>query len=386
MKFNTTKELIEDISQGKMVVLLDDGDRENEGALVMAANLTRPEDINFMAGHARGLICLTLTQKRCRQLHLERMVSDDNTAHKNNFTVSIEAAEGVTTGISTQDRANTVHAAVAPGAVPRDIAQPGHIFPLMAQAGGVLSRAGQTEAGCDLARMAKLEPAAVIVDIMSEDGSMARQPELRRFADEHGLKIGTIEDLIHYRLCTEITVECIKVRQIQTEAGEFELRTYRDNARDQIHHAMIKGEVGDGQPCLTRVHLPTPLRDSFALIEPGTQDAVRWSLHAAMEKIADEGRGVLVILGSTLTNANIVEHQLERIFAEDESVPPPHHALPKIQIGVSSQILRDLNVHKMLLLSAPAKFTGLTGFDLEVIDHVLPESNFLRPVFDQSAT
>jgi len=380
MKFNTTEELIEDISHGKIVVLLDDEDSENEGVLVMAASLTRPEDINFMAHNARGLICLTLTKKRCEQLNLERMVSDDNTAHRNNFTTSIEAAEGVSTGISTRDRANTIHAAVAPGAVPRDIVLPGHIFPLIAQPGGVLSRAGQTEAGCDLARMAKLEPAAVIVDIMNEDGSMARQPELRKFAEEHGLKIGTIEDLIHYRLRNEVTVECIKVRQIQTESGEFELRTYRDNARDQIHHAMVKGEVGDGLPCLTRVHLPTPLRDFFALIEPGTQDAVRWSLHAAMERIANEGRGVLVILGSTLANANIVERQLERIFAEDESLPPPR-ALPKMQIGVGSQILRDLNVHKMLLLSAPVKYTGLAGFGLEVVDYVLPETNVLRPGF-----
>ncbi len=374
MKFNTTEELIEDISKGKMVVLLDDGDRESEGDLVMAASLAQPEDINFMARHARGLICLTLTYERCKQLNLGRMVSDANAAHETIFTVSIEAAEGVTTGISAQDRAITVQVAVAPGAVPRDIVQPGHIFPLMAQPGGVLSCAGYSEAGCDLARMAKLEPAAVIVEIMNEDGSMARQSELRKFAEEHGLKIGTIEDLIHYRLRNEVTVECIKVRQIQTELGEFELRTYRDNARDQVHHAMVKGEVGDGQPCLTRVHLPSPLRDFFALIEPGAEDAGRWSLHAAMQKIADEGRGVLVILSSAIPTAKIVERQLERLFAEDESLPPPP-ALPKMQIGVGSQILRDLNVHKMLLLAAPVKFTGLAGFDLEVVDYVLPESN-----------
>jgi len=372
MYFNTTEELVEDIAQGKMVVLLDDEDRENEGDLVMAASMVRPEDINFMARQARGLICLTLTGERCAQLNLSQMVEDNNASHGTNFTVSIEAAEGVTTGISAQDRAKTVLAAVAPGAVPRDIVQPGHIFPLTAQPGGVLSRAGHTEAGCDLARLAKLEPAAVIVEIMNDDGTMARQPDLLKFAAEHDLKMGTIEDLIHYRLRNETTVECTKVRQIQTEFGEFELHTYRDIARDQIHHAMVKGEVGNGEPCLTRVHLPTPLRDFYALIEPGTEDAGRWSLHGSMQKIAKEGRGVVVILSSTIPTAKIVERQLERLFGEDDNSLPPK-ALPNMQIGVGSQILRDLSVRKMLLMAAPVKYTGLAGFDLEVIDFVASE-------------
>ncbi len=372
MKFNTTEELIEDIAQGRMVILLDDEDRENEGDIVMAASMVRPEDINFMARQARGLICLTLTAERCKQLNLSQMVEDNNASHGTNFTVSIEAAEGVTTGISAQDRAKTVQAAVAPGAIPRDIVQPGHIFPLTAQPGGVLSRAGHTEAGCDLARLAKLEPAAVIVEIMNDDGSMARQPDLLKFAAEHNLKIGTIEDLIHYRLRNETTVECIKTRQIQTEFGEFELRTYRDIARDQIHHAMVKGEVGNGEPCLTRVHLPTPLRDFYALIEPGAEDSGRWSLHGSMKKIANEGRGVVVILSSTIPTAKIVERQLERLFEEDDSSPPPK-TLPNMQIGVGSQILRDLEVRKMLLMAAPVKYTGLAGFDLEVIDYVASE-------------
>jgi|TARA_B110000483_G_scaffold228870_1_gene292261 3,4-dihydroxy 2-butanone 4-phosphate synthase/GTP cyclohydrolase II len=372
MIFNTTEELIKDISQSRMVILLDDEDRENEGDIVMAASMVRPEDINFMARHARGLICLTLTAERCKQLDLSQMVEDNNASHGTNFTVSIEAAEGVTTGISAQDRAKTVQAAVAPGAIPRDIVQPGHIFPLTAQPGGVLSRAGHTEAGCDLARLAKLEPAAVIVEIMNDDGSMARQPDLLKFAAEHNLKIGTIEDLIHYRLRNETTVECIRTRQIQTEFGEFELRTYRDIARDQIHHAMVKGEVGNGEPCLTRVHLPTPLRDFYALIEPGTEDSGRWSLHGSMKKIADEGRGVVVILSSTIPTAKIVERQLERLFEEDDRSPPPK-TLPNMQIGVGSQILRDLEVRKMLLMAAPVKYTGLAGFDLEVIDYVASE-------------
>ncbi|MBT5330682.1 MAG: 3,4-dihydroxy-2-butanone-4-phosphate synthase [Porticoccaceae bacterium] len=374
MKFNTTEELIEDIAQGKMIVLLDDEDRENEGDLIMAASMVRPEDINFMARNARGLICLTLTEERCKQLNLGKMVSDNNASHGTNFTVSIEAAEGVTTGISAQDRAKTVQAAVAPGAVPRDIVQPGHIFPLMAQPGGVLSRAGHTEAGCDLARLAKLEPATVIVEIMNEDGSMSRRPDLEKFAQEHDLKIGTIEDLIHYRLRNETTVECIKSRQIETEFGEFEMRTYRDIARDQIHHAMIKGDVGNGEPCLTRVHLPTPLRDLYALIEPGTDEAGRWSLHGSMEKIANAGHGVLIILSSTIPTAKIVERQLERLFEED-GYTPPAPTLPNMQIGVGSQILRDLGVEKMLLLAAPVKYTGLAGFDLEVVDFIAPDTH-----------
>ncbi len=369
MKFNTTEELIEDIARGRMVVLLDDEDRENEGDLVMAASMVQPEDINFMARQARGLICLTLMPARCKQLNLAKMVDDNNAVHGTNFTVSIEAADGVTTGISAQDRAKTIQAAVAPVATPRDIVQPGHVFPLMAQPGGVLSRAGHTEAGCDLARLAKLEPAAVIVEIMNEDGSMARQPDLLDFAAEQNLKIGTIEDLIHYRLRNETTVECIKTRQIQTEFGEFDLRTYRDMARDQIHHAMVKGDVGNGKPCLTRVHLPTPLRDFFALIEPGSEDTSRWSLHACMQKIAKEGRGVVVILSSSIPTAKIVERQLERLFEEGDSYPLPK-PLPNMQIGVGSQILRDLDIRKMLLMATPVNYTGLAGFDLEVVDFV----------------
>ncbi len=367
MKFNSSEELIQDIADGRMVILLDDEDRENEGDLVMAASLVRPEDINFMATHARGLICLTLTGQRCQQLNLGRMVNDNNASHGTNFTVSIEAAEGVTTGISAKDRARTVQAAVAPGAQPRDIVQPGHIFPLMAQPGGVLTRAGHTEAGCDLARLARLEPAAVIVEIMNEDGSMARRPDLEQFAQKHGLKIGTIEDLIHYRLRNETTVECVKVRQVDTHYGEFELRTYHDTARDQIHHALVKGDVGDGEPVLTRVHLPTPLRDYFALIEPGDTEP-KWTVREAMHHVAEAGRGVVVLLSSNVPTARVVEGMLERIYDEAQGNPP----LPNMQIGVGSQILRDLDVHKMLLMGMPVKYTGLAGFDLEVVDYVPP--------------
>eukprot|EP00903_Cladosiphon_okamuranus_P004273 g4271.t1 len=321
MKLNSIEEIIEDIRQGRMVILMDDEDRENEGDLVMAASLVRPEDINFMATEGRGLICLTLTKERCQQLNLDPMVQANESVYGTNFTVSIEAAEGVTTGISAADRARTIQAAVAPQAMPKDIVQPGHIFPIMAQPGGVLSRAGHTEAGCDLARLAGLESAAVIVEIMNEDGSMARRPDLEAFAEKHALKIGTIEDLIHYRLTNETTVECIKVREVETDYGPFQLRTYHDVARDQYHHAFVVGTFDDGEPVLTRVHLPTPLRDLFGLIIPGKQRSSRWTIHTAMRRVADEGRGVVVTLGFGMPEADQVETQLDQFYGEGESIP-----------------------------------------------------------------
>ena len=372
MKKNSAEELIQDIREGKMVVLVDDEDRENEGDLIMAASQVRPEDINFMATNARGLICLTLSEDRCKQLNLNRMVESNLSVHSTNFTVSIEAAEGVTTGISAQDRARTVQAAVAPLASPKDIVQPGHIFPLMAEPGGVLSRAGHTEAGCDLARMAGYEPAAVIVEIMNEDGSMARRRDLEKFAVDHELKLGTIEDLIHYRLLNEKTVICSNVRQINTTFGAFELRTYLDTSRDQVHHALVKGDFSDGAPVLTRVHLPTPLRDYFGLIEPGMEGNPIWTLHSALERISEEGRGVIVALSLPVPTSKMVEAQLASIF--DEDVSAANTGAPNMQIGVGSQILRDLGVHKMLLMGAPVKYTGISGFDLEVVDYVAPES------------
>src|SRR5690606_21372288 len=248
MPLNTTEELIEDIRQGKMVILMDDEDRENEGDLLMAASLVRPEDINFMARYGRGLICLTLTRERCRQLRLPLMVSDTNDKHATNFTVSIEAAEGVTTGISAYDRAHTVRVAVAPDAKPEDLVQPGHIFPLMAQPGGVLTRAGHTEAGCDLTRLAGLEPAAVIVEILSEDGTMARRDELLAFARRHGLKIGTIADLIKYRLEKEESVEAISELDVETEFGPFRMVCFEDHVNRTVHLALVRGEIDPETP------------------------------------------------------------------------------------------------------------------------------------------
>lgn len=372
MKLNTVEEIVEDIRQGKMVVLMDDEDRENEGDLVMAASLVRPEDINFMATQARGLICLTLTKERCEQLNLARMVNANESVYGTNFTASIEAAEGVTTGISAADRARTVQVAVAPQAQARDIVQPGHIFPIMAQPGGVLSRAGHTEAGCDLAQMAGLESAAVIVEIMNEDGTMSRRPDLEQFATKHGLKIGTIEDLIHYRLANETTVECVKTRPVKTVYGDFELRTYHDTARNQHHHVMVMGDLSDGKPTLTRVHVPTPLRDIFGLVEPSSTGSPRWTVHMALRKIADEGRGVLVLLGQKSAGADLVEEQLANLFDGEESLNINANS-QLMQVGVGSQILRDVGVRQMRLMSAPVKYTGISGFDLEVSEYVEPD-------------
>lgn len=369
MSLNNTEEIIDDIRQGKMVILMDDEDRENEGDLVMAASQVRPEDINFMATFGRGLICLTLSEERCEQLNLPMMVGANKSSHGTNFTLSIEAAEGVTTGISAADRARTVQAAVAVNAKPEDIVQPGHIFPLKAQPGGVLSRAGHTEAGCDLARLAGYEPAAVIVEIMNDDGTMARMPDLKEFSVKHGIKIGTIADLIHYRLAHEKTVECTKVRQIETDFGEFELRTYRDTVSGLNHHALIKGELVVDEPTLVRVHASDSLRDFLPLHEPGKEHHHRWTFTGAMERISKEGKGVLVLLG----NADQVEREqkLEEIFGERvKATQPGSEHIQFQQVGVGSQILRELGVHKMRLMGAPIKYAGISGFDLEVVEHV----------------
>ena len=369
MKLNTVEELIEDIRQGKMVILMDDEDRENEGDLVMAAPMVRPEDINFMATNARGLICLPLSEERCQQLNLGLMVASDSnsSSHATPFTLSIEAAKGVTTGISAADRARTVQAAVASNARPEDIVQPGHIFPLKAQPGGVLSRAGHTEAGCDLARLAGFEPAAVIVEIMNEDGTMARRDDLENFAQKHDLKIGTIADLIHYRLVTEKTTQCVSERTVNTHYGEFILKTYLDHARDEKHFAMVMGDVSDGEAPLVRVHINRSARDLLA-IEP-REGFQSWSTHTALEAIAKEGRGVLVLLVYPET-AEDMDRNIDQMLNISTKKTPPASEVVYFQIGTGSQILMDLGISKMRLLSAPFKFSGISGFDLEVVEYV----------------
>ncbi|MEO0580195.1 MAG: 3,4-dihydroxy-2-butanone-4-phosphate synthase, partial [Pseudomonadota bacterium] len=290
--FAPIEEIVADIRAGKMVIMVDDEDRENEGDLIMAASLVRPEDINYMARYGRGLICLTLTRERCQQLRLPLMVSTTDYNHTTNFTVSIEAAEGITTGISAHDRARTVQAAVAPGAGPDALSQPGHIFPIMAQHGGVLTRAGHTEAGCDLTRLAGLEPAAVIVEVLNEDGTMARRPDLEKFAREHNIRIGTIADLIRYRLDNEVNVERINRQRVQTPAGEFELVSYDDRINRTVHLALVRGDLTSADVPLVRVHLVEALGDAI-----GVRDAaLGWRLQDAMARIANEPCGVSVVL------------------------------------------------------------------------------------------
>ncbi len=371
MKMNTPQELIEDIRQGKMIVLMDDEDRENEGDLVMAASHTRPEDINFMATYGRGLICLTLSQQRCQQLDLPLMVQDNNAQHGTNFTLSIEATEGVSTGISAADRARTVQAAVARDAQSSDIVQPGHIFPLMAQPGGVLHRAGHTEAGCDLAKLAGLEPAATIVEIMNDDGTMARRPDLELFAEKHKLKIGTIADLIHYRILHENTIERVFEEQVPTVDGAFRLVGYRDTVDQKIHMALVKGEITPESAPLVRVHSFDPLRDMLGAIKDGR---VGWSFDRARKAIADSDCGVVILLGYDVP-ADELMARVEYFFDKKRYSTPTSDDGQEVYrtIGTGSQILRDLGVHKMRLLSTPIKFHALSGFDLEITEYVNPQ-------------
>lgn len=367
MELNTIEELVDDIRLGKMVILMDDEDRENEGDLIMAASAVRPENINFMARNARGLICLTLTEARCRQLGLPLMVSENLAPHATNFTVSIEAAQGVTTGISAADRATTVHAAVKRDATPRDIVQPGHIFPVMSQPGGVLSRAGHTEAGCDLARMAGFEPAAVIVEVMNEDGSMARRTDLEAFAKKFGLKMGTIADLIQYRTVNEKTVKCCNERTVRTYFGDFLLKTYLDEARNERHFALVKGEPDFAQPVLTRVHVSNTARDVLGILRLEDNNYIPWSFQSAMRAIAEAGAGVLVLICHNETTEEIEESIDWMISGKPLR---PRHDLVYKQVGTGSQILKDIGVQKMRLLSAPYRFKAISGFNLEVVEYI----------------
>ena len=352
---NTIDEILAELAAGRMVVVMDDEDRENEGDLLMAAARVRPEDINFMARHGRGLICLTLTEDRCRRLRLPLMVREAEDRHGTNFTVSIEAAEGVTTGISAQDRARTVRAAVAPDARPEDLRQPGHVFPLMARPGGVLTRAGHTEAGCDLARLAGFEPAAVIVEVLNDDGSMARRPELERFAAEHGLAIGTIADLIRHRLSKESSIECVADRMVETEAGPFRMRWYVDRVHGRLHVALVRGEPGASPP-LVRVHLRDTARDLIGI----RGEHAGWTLGAALARIAREPHGVVVVLRPEERPEDIIG-----AGAHEQGVDAAAGAVLRTY-GIGAQILRDLGVSRMRVLSAPRQLLGIAAFGLEV--------------------
>ncbi|GAB3307468.1 bifunctional 3,4-dihydroxy-2-butanone-4-phosphate synthase/GTP cyclohydrolase II [Haliea atlantica] len=369
MALSSIPDILDDIRAGKMVILMDDEDRENEGDLIIAAEAVTPEVITFFSSEACGLICMPITEDRARRLQLPLMVRDNRSQHETNFTVSIDAAERKGPGISSVQRAHTVRVAVAPNARPADIAQPGHIFPLVAKSGGVLRRAGHTEAGVDLARMAGFEPAALIVEIMNEDGTMARRPQLEEFAARHGLKMGTIADLIEYRSLHEQSVELRDSRAVQTEFGEFQLHTFADLIDDTLHYALTRGELEEATPALVRVQTLNVLRDVLGTLidnEPG------WSCRRALEQIAREELGVLVLIGqpdnSELALAEVLQFPDAPSVAGNSANGVGNYRV----IGTGAQILKRLGVGQMRLMSAPVRFNALSGFNLEVAEFVQP--------------
>ena len=357
--------LLDDISAGRMVILMDDEDRENEGDLIIAAEKITPETINFFATEACGLICMPITPDRARRLNLPLMVRDNRSQHETNFTVSIDATEQVAPGVSAAQRAHTIKAAIAEHATAKDIRQPGHIFPLVAKPGGVLKRAGHTEAGVDLARMEGLAPAAVIVEIMNPDGTMARRPELEVFAQQHGLNMGTIADLIEYRSLHEQSIELHSADLIHTEWGQFRLHTFKDLIDDTLHFALTLGNIEDAGAVPVRVQPINTLRDLL-----GTQMDENagggWSYRAAMQHVADEGRGVVVLLGGNETPTSVLE-DLNQLLHEEQRPPPPQNYR---LIGTGAQILRHLGLSDMKLMSAPLHFNALSGFNLNIAEFV----------------
>jgi 3,4-dihydroxy 2-butanone 4-phosphate synthase / GTP cyclohydrolase II len=359
----TTAEIVAEIKAGRMVILVDEEDRENEGDLLMAAEFVTPEAINFMTKFARGLVCLTLTEERCKKLGLVQMAHNNKAQYGTAFTVSIEAAEGVTTGISAADRARTILVAVAKSSTVDDIVQPGHIFPITAREGGVLVRAGHTEAGCDLAGMAGLEPAAAICEIMNDDGTMARLPELIEFAKEHGLKIGTIADLIHYRAASETLVKRVTSKTISTAHGDFAMHAYVDQASGATHLALVKGSIPAGAETLVRVHEPLSVLD---FLDPGSKQQ-SFSIDQAQAALAKNGHGVIVLMHRPEDGEAI----LSRLTGSAPSAPVKWD--PRTY-GIGAQILRDVGVSKMRLLSSPRKMPSMTGFGLEVSGFVTSPS------------
>ena len=357
-----TSELVEEIRNGRIVVLIDDEDRENEGDLLFAADFVTPEKINFLAKYGRGLICMPITAEHAQRLQLGPMAGRNGTVHGTNFTVAIEAAEGVSTGISAADRAHTIRVASRPDAVPADIVQPGHVFPLVSQPGGVLVRAGHTEACCDLARLAGLTPAAVLCEIMNEDGTMARLPDLIRFARQHQLKLGTIADLIEYRAANESMIERLAQRRVRTPAGEFDLFVYRDKPTGSAHIALLRGTPNPHAEVLVRVHEPLSVLD---LLEVDHQGGHSWPLAKALAAISAAPCGALVMLNCGESS----ERLLQSLVPTGEGAGPAadrrggdRHQLRTY--GVGAQILRDLGVVRMKLLAKPRKMPSMTGFGL----------------------
>jgi 3,4-dihydroxy 2-butanone 4-phosphate synthase / GTP cyclohydrolase II len=355
-------DVIADIKAGRMVVLVDEADRENEGDLLLAAEFVTPEAINFMARYGRGLICLTLTEQKCRSLALQPMVANNRSPLGTNFTVSIEAAQGVTTGISAADRARTVQVAIRPDASPSDLVQPGHVFPLMAQDGGVLVRAGHTEAGCDIARLAGLIPAAVICEILKDNGEMARLPDLIEFAAQHQLRIGTIADLIHHRSLNESLVVRVADRDIETAHGKFRLHVYSDRIGQETHLALTRGQPSRAKDVLVRVHEPLSVIDLLD-VESRSHS---WNFNDALAAVSRAECGVIVLLHRVETAAEL----LERSRRGDGGTGAAGMALRNY--GIGAQILRDLGVRKMRLMALPRRMPSMAGFGLEVTGYVQP--------------
>jgi len=367
MSLSTIPQILEDYSQGKIVIITDDEDRENEGDLFIAAEKVEAQHINFMATHARGLVCLTLTAERCDQLGLPLMVGKNASRFSTNFTMSIEASSGVTTGISASDRATTVHAAINPEARPEDIISPGHIFPVMAQSGGVLTRAGHTEAGVDLARLAGFEPASVICEILNRDGNMARLADLEAFAAEHSLKISSVAELIRYRLQYEPTVERVATTTMDTLAGEFDVHVYHDIVGDEMHLALVKGDISPHSATLARVQVESGVLDVFREL----QQSGSWTVGDAAHRISEEGTGVLVILRYQEQNEEIVKRiKHSEVDGRGIEFPWRESGGDLRVLGVGGQILADIGVGKMRVLGSPRKMHGLSGFGLEIVDYV----------------
>ena len=364
--FSDIEDIIADVRDGKMVIMVDDENRENEGDLIMAAGKVRAEDINYMARYGRGLICLTLSRERCSQLRLPLMVHDTDEHHATNFTLSIEAAEGITTGISAHDRAKTVQTAVAPNAKPEDLRQPGHVFPVMAQPGGVLTRAGHTEAGCDLARLAGHESAAAIVEILNEDGSMARRPDLEKFSRDHDVKIGTIANLIRYRLEKERFVERIGETPVETAHGNFTLYCYDDHVNQSVHLSLVKGDLTPGMEPLVRVHRQDTLGDILGIQNP----ALGWPLDSAIERISKEEVGIIVVLRDQESTRDLM-NTVSRLSETPDDLERRRGGDSVLRTyGVGAQILKDLGVQRMRVLSAPRQMHAISGFDLEITEYV----------------
>ena len=372
---DSVEDIVADLRAGRMVVIMDDEDRENEGDLIMAAELATPEAVAFMIRHTSGIICVPMEEERLARLDLPQMVASNSESHRTAFTVSVDVRAGTTTGVSSSDRAATIRALVDANSKPQDFARPGHIFPLRSRRGGALVRTGHTEAAVDLCRLAGLQPVGVLCEVMNDDGTMARRPQLEAFARQHGLRIGTIADLIRYRLRNERSVERVKAQPVQTELGEFMLYAYEDRVSQEVHLALTRGKLRGEEPPLVRVHVVDPLRDLLGI----RADPLAWTLRAAMERIARAGSGVIVILRDRESPGDLLDSV--RSLTTPNVVDPQPASQPEARnvrrdgevlrtFGIGAQILKDLGVRRMRVLSAPKQIHGISGFGLEIDSYV----------------